>query len=238
MAIKSMKKLLTILTPLTLMGLVAGVTPAQAAIVAGWNHFNASTATYPRAADTVGANITSTGLDTAGITRVLNSFSFGLGGSTNPWNTTSTVSTNQYVEFAVQPGAGFQVDFTNLQLNATRNNPGVLDLVLRSSVDGFTNNLGTQVSLTPSLNTYSFDLSSLAPQTGPVQFRLYGLSASEPNVIFYGTNSANVAGGGFVALNGDITPTGGGAVSTPEPSGIVSLIAVGALGAASLRRRG
>ena len=51
-------------------------------------------------------------------------------------------------------------------------------------------------------------------------------------------NSANVPGGGFVALNGDITATGGGPVSTPEPSSIVSLIAVGALGAASLRRRG
>jgi len=95
-----------------------------------------------------------------------------------------------------------------------------------------------QVSLTTSLNTYSFDLSSLAPQTGPVQFRLYGLNANAPNVFFIGTNSANVAGGGFVAINGDITATGGGGVSTPEPSGIVSLIAVGALGAASLRRRG
>ena len=237
MAIKSMKKLLTILTPLTLMGL-AGVTPAQAAIVAGWNQFSASTATYPKAADNVGANITSTGLNTAGIHRRNASADFRLGNVTvNPWNAGSTVNTNQYVEFAVQPGAGFQVDFTNLQLNAQQDEIR-LDLVLRSSVDGFTNNLGTQVSLTNSFDTYSFDLSSLAPQTGPVQFRLYGLSASEPNVIFYGTNSANVAGGGFVALNGDITPTGGGAVSTPEPSGIVSLIAVGALGAASLRRRG
>jgi hypothetical protein len=53
-----------------------------------------------------------------------------------------------------------------------------LDLVLRSSVDGFSSNLGTQVSLTTSFNTYSFDLSSLAPQTGPVQFRLYGLNAN------------------------------------------------------------
>ncbi len=108
-----MKKLLTILTPLTLMGL-AGITPAQAAIVAGWNHFNASTATYPRAADTVGANITSTGLNTAGINRI-NSSPFLLGGGANRWNTTSTVNTNQYVEFAVQPGAGFQVDFTALR---------------------------------------------------------------------------------------------------------------------------
>jgi len=71
-----------------------------------------------------------------------------------------------------------------------------------------------------------------------VQFRLYGLNAFGPNVFFVAGNSANVAGGGFVALNGDITPTGGGPVSTPEPSGIVSLIAVGALGAAFLRRRG
>lgn len=230
-----MKKLLTMLTPLTLMGL-AGVTPAQAAIVAGWNQFNASTATYPRAANTVGANITSTGLNTAGITR-RNQSSFVLGGGTNSWNTTSTVNTNQYVEFAVQPGAGFQVDFTNLQLNA-RQDETRLDLVLRSSVDGFTSNLGTQVSLTDSFNTYSFDLSSLAPQTGPVQFRLYGLNADSSTIFFFGENSANVAGGGFVALNGDITATGGGAVSTPEPSGIVSLMAVGALGAASLRRRG
>ncbi len=230
-----MKKLLTILTPLTLMGLVAGVTPAQAAIVAGWNHFNASTATYPRAADNVGANITSTGLNTAGIHRRNTSADFRLGNVTlNPWNAGSTVNTNQYVEFAVQPGAGFQVDFTNLQLNARRDSTR-LDLVLRSSVDGFTSDLGTQVSLTTSSNTYSFDLSSLAPQTGPVQFRLYGLNASA-GVFFYGENSANVAGGGFVALNGDITPTP--TVSTPEPSGIVSLIAVGALGAASLRRRG
>ena len=232
-----MKKLLTILTPLTLMGL-AGVTPAQAAIVAGWNQFNASTATYPRAANTVGANITSTGLNTAGITRRnQSSFVLGAGDTTIRWNTGSTVNTSQYVEFAVQPGAGFQVDFTNLQLNA-RQDEIRLDLVLRSSVDGFTNNLGTQVSLTGGFITYSFDLSSLAPQTGPVQFRLYGLNADSSTVIFSAVNYATVAGGGFVALNGDITPTGGGAVSTPEPSGIVSLIAVGALGAASLRRRG
>ncbi len=230
-----MEKLLTILTPLTLMGL-AGIAPAQAAIVAGWNHFNASTATYPRAADTVGANITSTGLNTAGINRISAS-SFLLGGGANLWNTGSTVNTNQYVEFAVQPGAGFQVDFTNLQLNA-QHDEMQLDLVLRSSVDGFTNNLGTQVNLTGVFNTYSFDLSSLAPQTGPVQFRLYGLNANKSDVWFIGENSANVPGGGFVALNGDITPTGGGPVSTPEPSSIVSLIAVGALGAASLRRRG
>jgi hypothetical protein len=226
-----MKKLLTILTPLTLMGL-AGVAPAQAAIVAGWNSFNASTASYPKAADNVGANITSTGLDTAGLAKV-NVSDFALGN----WNTGSTVNTSQYVEFAVQPSAGFQVDFTNLQLNAAHDE-SQLDLVLRSSVDGFTNNLGTQVSLTTSLNTYSFDLSSLAPQTGPVQFRLYGLNANTSTVYFYGQNSGNVTGGGFVAINGDITPTGGGPVSTPEPSGIVSLIAVGALGAASLRRRG
>ncbi len=81
------------------------------------------------------------------------------------------------MEFAVQPSAGFQVDFTNLQLNAAQTETQ-LDLVLRSSVDGFTNNLGTQVNLTTSFNTYSFDLSSLAPQTGPVQFRLYGLNAN------------------------------------------------------------
>lgn len=231
-----MKKLLTILTPLTLMGL-AGVTPAQAAIVAGWSQFNASTATYPRAANTVGANITSTGLNTAGINRE-NDPIFLLGGSTtNGWNTGSTVNTSQYVEFAVQPSAGFQVDFTNLQLNAAQTETQ-LDLVLRSSVDGFTNNLGTQVNLTTSFNTYSFDLSSLAPQTGPVQFRLYGLNANGLSVYLIADNSTNVAGGGFVALNGDITPAGGGGVSTPEPSGIVSLIAVGALGAASLRRRG
>ncbi|TRU28250.1 MAG: PEP-CTERM sorting domain-containing protein [Microcystis aeruginosa Ma_MB_S_20031200_S102] len=231
-----MKKLLTMLTSLTLMGL-AGVAPAQAAIVAGWNSFNAATASYPKAADTVGANITSTGLDTAGIDRRVQSFVLGSTVSTSPgrWNGNSTVNTGQYVEFAVQPSAGFQVDFTDLQLNA-RQDETQLDLVLRSSVDGFTNNLGTQVSLTNSFNTYSFDLSSLAPQTGPVQFRLYGLNASGLNVLFIANNSANVAGGGFVALNGDITPTP--TVSTPEPSGIVSLIAVGALGAASLRRRG
>jgi len=229
-----MKKLLTMLTPLTLMGL-AGVAPAQAAIVAGWNSFNAATATYPKAANTVGANITSTGLNTAGINRE-NDPIFLLGGSTtNGWNTGSTVNTSQYVEFAVQPSAGFQVDFTNLQLNA-RQDETRLDLVLRSSVDGFTNNLGTQVNLTTSFNTYSFDLSSLVPQTGPVQFRLYGLNADSSTIWFYANNSANVAGGGFVALNGDITPAP--TVSTPEPSGIVSLIAVGALGAASLRRRG
>ncbi|CCI16452.1 exported hypothetical protein [Microcystis aeruginosa PCC 9807] len=76
-----MKKLLTILTPLTLMGLV-GVTPAQAAIVAGWNSFNADTASYPKAADNVGANITSTGLDTYGLF-LLNFPNVGLLG----WNT-------------------------------------------------------------------------------------------------------------------------------------------------------
>ncbi|MFM6406037.1 MAG: PEP-CTERM sorting domain-containing protein, partial [Microcystis sp.] len=127
------------------------------------------------------------GLDTAGLGR-LNLSNFGLA----LWNTGSTVNTSQYVQFAVQPGAGFQVDFTNLQLNSSQNETQ-LDLVFRSSVDGFTNNLGTQVSLTGLFNTYSFDLSSLAPQTGPVQFRLYGLNADSSTVFFYGENSVNVA---------------------------------------------
>jgi hypothetical protein len=105
-----MKKFLTILTPLTLMGL-AGVAPAQAAIVAGWSEFNADTATYPKAADTVGANIASTSLDTAGISRLYDSL-FSLGSFPNPWNTGGTVNPSQYVQFAVSPSEGFQVDFT------------------------------------------------------------------------------------------------------------------------------
>jgi hypothetical protein len=224
-----MKKLLSVLTPLTLMSL-ASVTPANAVVIAGWNQFNANTATYPVSANTVGGNVSSTALNTQNLGRINVSSFFAL----ENWNTSSSIDLNEYLEFAVTPNAGFELDFTNLQLNAFMNEIN-LDLTLRSSIDGFTSNLG-RIDLTTGLTTYTLDLSSLAPQSGAVQFRLYGTNADTSTVFFVGRNSANVGGGGFIAINGDINPTD--TPSTPEPSAIIGLIAVGALGAVSRRRRG
>ncbi|MEA5511089.1 PEP-CTERM sorting domain-containing protein [Crocosphaera sp. UHCC 0190] len=234
-----MKKLLTVLTPLALIG-VAGATPANAAVIAGWNQFLTGGATYPVAADTSDGNISTTGLDTANIQHLFLP-AFGLGGagtasdgSSGSWNTGATVDLSQYLEFQVEANAGFEMDFSNLQLNAQMDETN-LDLVLRSSIDGFTSDLGS-INLTGSFATYTLDLSSLAPQTGPVQFRFYGINADTDTVFFIAENSANVDGGGFVAINGDVNPIV--SESVPEPSSIISLIALGALGVASRRRLG
>lgn len=220
-----MKKLLSVLTPLTLMSL-ASVAPANAVVIAGWNEFNTSAATFPVSANTVDSNVSSTALNVQGLA------SFGspvlILGS---WNTGSSIDSTEYIEFAVTPDAGFAFDFTNLQLNANRDDIN-LDLTLRSSIDGFSSNLGT-IDLTGSASTYTLDLSSLAPQSGAVQFRLYGTNAVSSSVFFIATDSPSVAGGGFIAINGDVNPTD--TPSTPEPSAIFGLIAVGALGAVSRR---
>ena len=239
-----MKRILTKLTPLAIMGVV-GVAPANAAVIAGWNQFTTDGAVYPVSADTSDGNVSSTGLNTANIRHLASSnsgvgSSFALGGGTTAndgsigtWNTGATVDLNQYLEFTVEPNAGFEMDFSNLQLNAQMDETN-LDLVLRSSIDGFASDLGT-IDLTGSFTTYSLDLSSLAPQTGPVQFRVYGTNADGESVFFIASDSANVDGGGFVAINGDLNPTS--TESVPEPGTIIGLIAVGTLGVASRRRK-
>lgn len=215
-----MKKLLTALTPLALIG-IAGGTPVHAAVIAGWNEFNTNTATFPVVADTVAGNIASTGLDTNNLTRI-GSPQFALSG----WNTGSAVDLAEYIELSLQPSGGFEVDFTNFQLNASRLGPN-LDLVLRSSIDGFTSNLGSTVDLTFAATTYTIDLSALPTQTSLVQFRLYGINATSPGVLFSGSNSGSVDGNGFVAINGTVSSTGG---SAAIPFGISPIPGLALLG--------
>ncbi len=237
-----MNKLLSFLTPLALIS-VASITPVNAAIIAGWNEFNADGAAYPVSANTTDSNVANTRLTTSNIQHVTPVGSeFALGGaiedstdgSTGSWNTGSDLDLTQYFEFEVTPSSGFELDFTNLQLNAAMDEVN-LDLTLRSSIDGFSSNLGT-ISLPSddSFTTQTFDLSTLAPQSSAVQFRFYGTNASGSRVFFVGQNSVNVDGNGFVAINGDINPVNIPNVS--EPSKTIGLIIISIISVISRRR--
>ncbi|MGK7933813.1 MAG: PEP-CTERM sorting domain-containing protein [Microcystaceae cyanobacterium] len=222
-----MKKLLSVLTPLTLMS-VASVAPANAVVIAGWNDFDTGMATFPVAADTTDSNVSSAELNFRNLDDIEGNFGF------TDWNTESSLDLTQYIEFEVAPTAGFDFDFTNLQLNARQDDTN-LDLTLRSSIDGFSSDLGT-IDLAFNFTTYTLDLSSLAPQSSAVQFRLYGTNADGGSVFLEASDSANVDGGGFIAINGDVNPTD--TPTTPEPIAVIGLIVFGAVGALSRRSNG
>jgi len=78
---------------------------------------------------------------------------------------------NDYFEFTLTPNAGYEIDFVNFFYTAqTGGTFGPLVFAFRSSLDGFTANIGT-----PNGTGTTIDLSGLPYQniSGPITFRLY-----------------------------------------------------------------
>ncbi|WP_205513367.1 T9SS type A sorting domain-containing protein [Longitalea arenae] len=87
-----------------------------------------------------------------------------------------------YLQFTISPNTGYQLDLTSVILRIRRSTTGAsgsgpTSWSLRSSLDGYTSNLGSN-SLTTSYNDYTVNLGSgfLHVYT-PVTFRLYGYNA-------------------------------------------------------------
>ncbi len=105
--------------------------------------------------------------------------------SANTWGTTVFDAT-KYFEFVLTPNAGYRIDLKNfIYTNQKSSTSGPTTILMRSSVDSFTANIGS-LSASTTATTATVDLSAAAYQqlTSAVTFRIYGFGATSPGSTF------------------------------------------------------
>jgi len=124
------------------------------------------------------------------------------------WST-GALDTGKYFTFTLDAKDGYAINFSSFEYRAQRSNTGPTSFAFRSSIDGFTTNIGS-----PTATGATIDLT--APQfqhlTNPIEFRLYGYDSGSGN----GTFSVN-----DYTFNGTVE-------AVPEP-GTLALVGVGSL---------
>lgn len=124
------------------------------------------------------------------------------------WTTSGTIDVADYFTFTLDANDGHWINFDNFVYTGQRSaTSGPTAFSFRSSLDGFTSDIGTP---TATGATISLTASQYQHLTTPVEFRLYGYSAS--------------AGTGTFSVN-DYTFNG---TVVPEP-GTLALVGVGSL---------
>lgn len=92
----------------------------------------------------------------------------------NGWNTTD-IDLTAYFEWTLTPNLGCEIDFTSFVYTSQRSNSSIANFAFRSSIDGFSSNIGT-----PDFDGTTIDLSGLDYQniTVSITFRFYAWGAS------------------------------------------------------------
>ncbi|RZJ35983.1 MAG: choice-of-anchor D domain-containing protein [Flavobacterium sp.] len=177
----------------------------------------------------------------AGVTAAANMNRFG---GSNWWDTgdagTSTIANavagNDYIQFIVTPNAGYSFTPTSFVFNWDSSGTGPKSVALRSSVDGFSSNIGSLTAAAIGIaNTIT--ISGITNSTSAITFRIYGfgdtaaggtggfdVSINAVNVTLNGTTALSLTGI-VTAQNGDWF-TGstwvGGVVPTSSQNAIVN----------------
>lgn len=112
----------------------------------------------------------------------------------NGWNTV-VIDLDAYFEFVLTPNSGYQINFTSFVYTGQRSATGPTSFALRSSLDGFVNNIGTPTAAGTTISLAGIEYQGI---TTPITFRLYGWNATNST----GTFSVN----GFI-FNGTVTTT-------------------------------
>ena len=89
------------------------------------------------------------------------------------WST-GAIDTNDYYTFTLDANDGYELDFDSFVYTGTASASGPTAFALRSSLDGFTSNIG---SPTATGTTIVLTASQFQNLTTPVEFRLYGYGA-------------------------------------------------------------
>ncbi len=198
-----------------------------------WNTFgNAGTeTTEPSVANN--ANISAANLTQGTITAAANGNRFGGSGWFNTGNTAGgntlaeAVAGNDYIQFIVTPNGGFSFTPTSFVFVWDRSGTGPQNVTLRSSVDGFTADLGTVTAIvSAAFATNTITIAGLTNITTATTFRLYGYGASATTGTGGFDANANAVN---VTLNGTTAPIGGipNIVVTPTSrTGFLSTVSV------------
>lgn len=153
------------------------------------------------------AIITKSGISSAG-----NSDRFG--GSGFPQ--TNALNVNNFIEVIMKPVSGCDLTVTGITAYLHRSNTGPKNMVVRSSLDNFTTNLGNAVTVPTSVNTVNFTFS--ITNSTPITFRFYFYNASagtgtggfdnsgatsNPTLVFLGSTNCDTTTPSVGSLNID-----------------------------------
>lgn len=101
--------------------------------------------------------------------------------SSHGWSLNETPGTNDYITFTLDANPGYEIDLSNFKFTGEISSKGPTSIVLRSSIDGYTSNIGFVLAPTDQALGYTVDLSknsSFQNLTDPITFHLYGYNAS------------------------------------------------------------
>ena len=224
------------LTALALLGLVALPNTARAQLLTysftgsssltpGWNSATISSALIASSTDILES--TDAGFAATGSTaNVQHGIALGDSIFISPLDNITTtaalaVTNNKYFQFQVTPATA--VDLTSLSFKVARGGASTpRGWVVRSSIDGFFSDLGTNLvpTVTPTLTSESVSLgSSFQNLNTAVTFRIYAFTPASGSGLFFD----------------DISLSGSASV-VPEP-GTLALLALGIAGSIAIKRR-
>jgi hypothetical protein len=126
----------------------------------------------------------------------------------NGW-VTDELDAEKYFYFKITPEPGFHIEFVSFEYEGQRSAQGPTSVSFRSSLDGFTSDIGT-----PTITGSSIDLSDAAFQgiASEIEFRIYAWGATHPD----GTFSINsFAFKGYVFDTDCLTPSVAGVITGP-----------------------
>ncbi len=119
----------------------------------------------------VDANITASGISRgAGISAASASNRY----AATSWNT-GTIDLTAYFEFTLTPTAGCDIDFVSFVYTGQASGTGATSAAFRSSLDGFTTNIGTATITGTTINLSGASYQNIS---SAITFRLYGWGAS------------------------------------------------------------
>jgi hypothetical protein len=142
---------------------------------------------------------------------------FGSGVTSNPANDrynakgweSSSLDATDYFTFTITPNSGYEIDFSNFVYTGIVSGTGPVSFAFRSSIDGFTNNIG---STSASGSTIDLSGSFFQNITSAIEFRLFAWGASSAGGTF---SINNFTFNGSVVSTGCYVPDAAGAISGP-----------------------
>jgi hypothetical protein len=206
-----------VLTILVLAGM-AGT--AGADVLVGWDfaedagNESAATSSYQAVGFNASTLTRGPGIQTSTSTNCFISQNWTVGGSFS-----DAMTSNAYVTWTVNSESGYEFAATNFSFRWSKNNAGPTSLTLRSSLDGFTSDLGTltRTALGPFDEALPLGMAGLTSVT----FRLYGYSAGDASGV------VRLSDGGTLGAGGDLDAGVLGTITAvPEP-GTFALLTAG-----------
>lgn len=143
--------------------------------------------------------------------------------SSHGWSLNETPGTNDYITFTLDANPGYEIDLSNFKFTGERSSKGPTSIVLRSSLDDYTSNIGFVLAPTEQALDYTVEMgndSRFQNLTDPITFRLYGYKAS---------NNGGKFGIDDYSFNGTVN-------AVPEPQ-TLALLGVGSVLMAGYLRR-